>query len=81
MNLEITNMSSKRKTNSAAEKTEVGSPKTTDEMVLAFMELLADEQVVAKLRKALFPHVLADKIDGLTAKISTMTDRLAQRDE
>ena len=74
-------MSTKRKTNSAAENTEVGSAKTTDEMLLAFIELLSDEQVVGKLRKALFPHVLADKIDGLTAKISTLTDRLAQRDD
>ena len=74
-------MSTKRKTNSAAENTEVRSAKTTDEMLLAFIELLSDEQVVGKLRKALFPHVLADKIDGLTTKISTLTDRLAQRDD
>ena len=73
-------MSPKRKTNSAARQTELGLPKTTDEMILSFVELLADEQVVSKLRKALFPHVLADKIYGLTAKISTLTDRLEKQD-
>ena len=73
-------MSPKRKTNSAAEKTEVGLPKTTDEIIIAFVELPADEQVVNKLRKALFPHVLADKSDGLTTKLSTLTDRLEKRD-
>ena len=79
MKSEITNMSTKRKTNSAAEKTEVGLPKTTDEMILAFIALLADEQVVNKLRKALFPTCLPIKF-GLTAKISTLTDRLEKRD-
>ena len=73
-------MSPKRRSNNAAGQTEVGLPKTTDEMILSFVELLAAEQVVSKLRKALFPHVLADKIDGLTAKISVLTDRLEKRD-
>ena len=54
MKSETTNMSPKRKTKSAAEKTEVGLPKTTEEIILAYVKLLADEQVVNKLRKALF---------------------------
>ena len=48
-------------------------------MIVAFVELLAEEQVVNKPRKELFPHVLAEKIYGLPAKISTLIDCLEKR--
>ena len=44
-------------------------------LALRIIELLNDDAVVAKLKKALYPSDLADKIDSLNAHIENLTNR------
>lgn len=69
----------RRKPSSTAEKSE--EPLSSDEIALKLVELLTDETVIGKLRSALYPQVLADKIDTLTAKISNLHERLEKKDQ
>lgn len=54
---------------------------TTDELALRFIELLSDEQVLAKLKRVLYPRDLADKIESLTTEVSHLRQQLTTRDE
>ena len=51
-------------------------------LVLRTIELLNDDavQVVAKLKKALYPCDLADKIDSLNAHIENLTKQVKAKD-
>ena len=48
----------------------------TDVMLLRFLELLSDDQVVRKLKSALYPQALSDKLDTLTQTIAGLTSQL-----
>lgn len=50
-------------------------------LALHFMELINDDQVVDKLRKALFPHDLSEKIEQLTQRLDVMAQQLSIKDE
>ena len=45
-------------------------------MVMKFIELLDDEEVLRKFKPALYPHALADKLDQLTQPIAGLTSQL-----
>ena len=48
-------------------------------MVMKFIELLNDEEVLRKLKLALYPQALADKLDKLTHTIAGLTSQLERR--
>ena len=49
-------------------------------LALRIIELLNDDAVVAKLKKALYPSDLADKIDSLNAHIENLTKLVKAKD-
>ena len=66
-------MPPKRRGDSASDTAEIG-PKE-DALLVRFIELLADEAVVQKLRHVLNPKALTDKLDTLSEKISQLNER------
>ena len=50
-------------------------------MVTKFIELLNDEEVLRKLKSALYPQALADKLDKLTQTIADMTSQLEGKEK
>ena len=53
---------------------------TPDHLALRLIELLNDDQVIAKLKQALFPKELSDKIEALNNRISQLTAQLDAKD-
>jgi len=53
----------------------------TDTLALTIIELFGDARVAAKLKKALYPQELVDKLDYLTKRVSALTENLRERDE
>ena len=51
-----------------------------DDIALTLVELLNDDQVLQKLRSALFRQIISDKIDDLSSKIELMTEQLAKKE-
>ena len=52
-----------------------------DIMALKLIELLMEEHVLTKLRRALYPQEIADKIDGLNNQIIKLTSLLKKNEE
>ena len=52
----------------------------TDVMLLRFLELLSDDQVVGKLTSALYPQALSDKLDTLTQTFAGLTSQLESKE-
>ena len=50
-------------------------------MVMKFIELLNDEDVLRKLKSALYPQALADKLDQLTQTITGLTSQLGSKEK
>ena len=50
-------------------------------MVMKFIELLNDEEVLRKLKLALYPQALADKLDKLTHTIAGLTSQLESKEK
>ncbi|KAK2162738.1 hypothetical protein NP493_1504g00001 [Ridgeia piscesae] len=48
----------------------------TDVMLLRFLELLSDDQVVRKLKSTLYPQALSDKLDTQIQTIAGLTSQL-----
>ena len=48
---------------------------------MTVIELFGDPRVAAKLKKALYPQELVDKLDYLTKRVSALTENLRERDE
>ncbi|KAK2176916.1 hypothetical protein NP493_631g00005 [Ridgeia piscesae] len=48
--------------------------------MLRFLELLSDDQVVRKLKSALYPQALSDKLDTLTQTIAGLASQLEIRE-
>ena len=44
-------------------------------------ELLCDEQILNKMKTTLFPQVLSDKLDHLSAQVELLTKELATKEE
>ena len=53
----------------------------TDTLAMTVIELFGDARVAAKLKKALYPQELVDKLDQLTKRVSALTENLRERDE
>ena len=51
-----------------------------DTIVLKMTELLHDQTILNNLKKALFPQMLADKMDHLSAQVHQLTDQSAKKD-
>ena len=49
-------------------------------MMLRFLELLSDDQVVRKLKSALYPQALSDKLDTLTQTIAGLASQLESKE-
>ena len=49
-------------------------------IILKMTELLNDESIFKNLKKALFPQILSDKIDNLTAQVHQLMDRVAKKE-
>ncbi|KAK2188495.1 hypothetical protein NP493_130g00004 [Ridgeia piscesae] len=52
----------------------------TDVMLLRFLELLSDDQVVRKLKSALYRQALSDRLDTLTQTIAGLTSQLESKE-
>ena len=52
----------------------------TDEMLLRFLELLSNDQVVRKLKSALYPEELSNKLETLTLTIAGLTSQLENKE-
>ena len=52
-----------------------------DIMALKLIELLTEEHVLTKLRRAFYPQEIADKIDGLNNQIINLTSLLKKKEE
>ena len=52
----------------------------TDVMLLRFLELLSNDQVVRKLKSALYPEELSNKLDTLTLTIAGLTSQLENKE-
>ena len=52
-----------------------------DIMALKLIELLTEEHVLTKLRRALYPQEHEDKIDGLNNQIINLTSLLKKKEE
>ena len=50
-----------------------------DIMALKLVELLTEEHVLTKLRRALYPQEISDKIDGLNNQIINLISLLTKR--
>ncbi|KAK2188867.1 hypothetical protein NP493_117g02009 [Ridgeia piscesae] len=50
-------------------------------MVMKFIELLNDEEMLRKLKSALYPQALADKLDQLTQTIAGLTYQLESKEK
>ena len=50
------------------------------ELALHFLELLEDDQVLTKLRRALYPRELSDKLDSLQTTIISLTNQIQEKD-
>ena len=50
-------------------------------LAMTVIELFGDARVAAKLKKALYPQELVDKLDQLTKRVSALTENLRERDE
>ena len=53
----------------------------TEVMAMKFVELLNDEEMLRKLRSALYPQVLSDKLDKLTQTIASLTSQLESKEK
>ena len=53
----------------------------TDIMALKLIELLTEEHVLTKLRRALYPQEIPDKIDGLNNQIINLTSLLKKKEK
>ena len=51
-----------------------------NQLILQFMSLLKDDVILKKLRDALYPQELSNKIDLTNAKLTQMSAQLAERD-
>ncbi|KAK2173317.1 hypothetical protein NP493_884g01007 [Ridgeia piscesae] len=49
-------------------------------MLLRFLELHSDDQVVRKLKSALYPQALSDKLDTTTQTIAGLTSQLESKE-
>ena len=54
---------------------------SSSEIALHLIELLNDDQMLAKMKRALFPQVLSDKIDSLQQQVASLTTQLQAKDE
>ena len=52
-----------------------------DTILLKMTELLCDEQILKKMKKTLFPQVLSDKLDHLSAQVEVLTKQLATKEQ
>ena len=50
-------------------------------IIMQMMSLLNDDNILKKLRDALYPQELANKIDLTNAKLTKLSTQLAERDE
>ena len=53
----------------------------TEVMVMKFIELLNDEEVLRKLKSALYPQALSDKLDKLTQTLAGLTSQLESKEK
>ena len=51
-----------------------------DDIALTLIRLLNNDQVLMKLKSALFPQILSDKIDDLSSKFELITKQLAKKE-
>ena len=58
-----------------------GAANDQDHLALRLIELLSDDQVVAKLQKCLFPRELTATIDNLSDRIRRLNENLDSKDE
>ena len=58
-----------------------GAADDQDHLALRLIELLSDDQVVAKLQKCLFPRKLTATIDNLSDRIRSLNAKLDSKDE
>ena len=58
-----------------------GAADDQDHLALRLIELLSDDQVVAKLQKCLFPRELTATIDNLSDRIRRLNEKLDSKDE
>ena len=58
-----------------------GAADDQDHLALRLIELLSDDQVVAKLQKCLFPRELTATIDNLSDRIRSLNAKLDSKDE
>ena len=68
-------MSPNQKSRSATEA-DVSGSMDDDALALCIIELLNDNAVIGKLKKALYPQALSDKIDSQTAQIDRLLAQL-----
>ena len=52
----------------------------TGVMLIRFMELLNDDEVLRKLKLTLFPQALSDKVDTLTQTIASFSSQLGSKE-
>ena len=50
-------------------------------ILLKMTELLCDEQILKKMKTTLFPQVLSDKLDYLSAQVEVLTKQLATKEQ
>ena len=70
-------MGPKRNSRSTTEA-DVSGSMDNDALALRIIELLNDDAVVSKLKNALYPQVLADKLDQQTAQIDRLLAQLTE---
>ena len=70
-------MGPKRNSRSTTEA-DVSGRMDDDALALRIIELLNDDAVVSKLKNALYPQVLADKLDQQTAQIDRLLAQLTE---
>ena len=68
-------------TNSNTVNTPAEEMLTADAIIFRLTELLNDETILSKLRRALHPQVLADKIDHLAATVNQLSQQLEKKEE
>ena len=54
--------------------------RSRDHLALRLIKLLNDDQVFAKLKRAIFPKELSDKIEALNNRILQLTTQLDAKD-